>query len=39
MNRKTIIINLTWEYLTKMFLENQKEIIELDLKKVLKKGY
>jgi len=36
-NKKTIVISLTWYYLSKTFLKNKNEIIELDLEKIFKK--
>ena len=37
MNKKITIINITWFYLEKTFINNKNEVIELDLKKILKK--
>ena len=37
MNKKITIINITWFYLEKTFIKNKNEVIELDLKKILKK--
>ena len=35
-NKNTIVINFTWSYLSKIFLKNRNEIIELDLNEILK---
>jgi len=37
MQRKLIVTYLTWYYLSRLFLENDSEIIELDIKEALKK--
>jgi len=37
MNKKTIVINITWQYLSNIFIKNKNEVLEIKLDKIAQK--